>query len=876
MTDWRADRERRPAARSRSEATTRPVRRSIPALALAGWAAACGTPGDDGAGDDYLSPDLRDAVEQLKADVAASPTDEATIAERARILDEWVDAYALGGGEVGLEGPRVRLQATLPPTGQAALAQGAVIDRLVRQFTLHDEPGALGELTAESLGPFEARSHQTIRQTWTTGTRAVEAGGGFWVARHFNMNYGPFQTDDPAGEGYVTIATSDGDARFEPDVYMARGPHGGFRAPEPALVFRLAAGRLDPGETVTITYGDTSGGGPGLLLTGTSSARMPLPLYVDLDASGEWRPLPILPFVVSGTRVAGVHGFAPSVVEPGEPFELSVRAEDAFFNRATGDIPAFEVLVDGDVRATTPAGSEAITLVPLTLDEPGPHWITLRSEDREITGDANPILVVENPERRIFWGDTHGHSGYAEGIGTIDFFMTFARDDARLDFVTHSEHDVWLDDAEWELSKSAVEAFDDPGRFIPYLGWEWTRPARFGGHHNVLYRDTTDRTPVSAVEYPTLSELYQGLHARYDPDDVLVIPHAHNPGDYRQSDPRLEPLIEMMSMHGTFNWFVRQYLSHGHRVGLIAASDDHLSHPGYSAPNRDSLAQRGGLAAVMAPERSRDAIFDAMKQRRTYATTGDRIILDMSVNGTAMGQEAEYADVREVEGRVVGTAPIRSVELLKNDEVIWSEEYAVGRGRPADTEQWLLSFSSGETPVHPGDAPRGWRHWRGEVRVSGANVVAVAATDFVNPTTQFLERTGNGARFATHTRGDSSSLRLTLSGIRPSVAVTVTLEETTETGSAPPFYRPRAVIPASRVRMTLNAGGISRAMPIDDYPDDRITLRRLIRNGPRDVSFDYTDEDTPRQGDYYYVRVRQVNDAMAWSSPVWVGGYPSR
>ena len=27
---------------------------------------------------------------------------------------------------------------------------------------------------------------------------------------------------------------------------------------------------------------------------------------------------------------------------------------------------------------------------------------------------------------------------------------------------------------------------------------------------------------------------------------------------------------------------------------------------------------------------------------------------------------------------------------------------------------------------------------------------------------------------------------------------------------------------------------------------------------------------------YYYVRVRQVNDAMAWSSPVWVGGFPSQ
>ena len=226
-------------------------------------AAGCAGSGNDTRPDDYLTPELRTAVEQLKAGVALSPTDGTTIAERARVLADWVDAYALGGGEVGLEGPRVRLQSTLPPTGRAALRQGAIVDRLVRQFTLHDEPGALGELTAESLGPFEARSHQTIRQTWTAGTRPVVIGGGFWVARHFNVNYGPFQTDDPAGDGYVTVATTDGDAAFEADVYMASGPHGGFRTPEPALVFRVASGQVDPGETVTITYGDTSGGGAG-------------------------------------------------------------------------------------------------------------------------------------------------------------------------------------------------------------------------------------------------------------------------------------------------------------------------------------------------------------------------------------------------------------------------------------------------------------------------------------------------------------------------------------------------------------------------------------------------------------------------------------
>ena len=560
-------------------------------------------------------------------------------------------------------------------------------------------------------------------------------------------------------------------------------------------------------------------------------------------------------------------------------------------NRATGPIPAFDVLVDGEVHATTPAGAAPIALIEVSLDELGPHWVTLRSDDGSITGDANPILVVDDPERRIYWGDTHGHSGYAEGIGTIDFFMRFAREDARLDFVTHAEHDIWLDDGEWALMQDATRKYDAPGQFVPYLGWEWTRHARFGGHHNVLFRNVGDYDRVSALEYPVLSELYQGLLERYDPNDVLTIPHAHNPGDFRQSNPVLEPLIEMMSMHGTFEWFARSYLSRGHQVGFVAASDDHLSHPGYSAPNRNSLAQRGGLGAVMAPERSRDALFDAMKARQTYATTGDRIILDVEVNGVAMGQRAPSAETRTVTGRVIGTAPIESITLFKNDRAIWWEDYLTDGpvdetvdevanqiAGASELTELLLSFHSDEIPVQQ-DAPRGWRHWRGTMAVEGAELQTIEATDFINPGTQFLEPEGNGARFATHTRGDWSSLRVTLSGVQPGAAIVLDLEEARETGSAPPFVRPPSTIPGQRVRLGLadmRRGQLERTLPADGYPEDGITLRRIIRDGERDVEFSYTDEREPGEGDYYYVRVRQVNDAMAWSSPVWVGGYASR
>lgn len=833
---------------------------------------------DNTVGEDYVSAEMRARINQLTQSVAIEPTNQSTIAERAELLADWVDAYALAGGEVGVDAPRVRLEATLPPTGNRAVVQSRNVDRFVREFALRDEEGALGLLSTDSLGPFVVGSMETLRQTWRVGTREMETGGGFWVARHFAANFGQFQTDDPAGAGFISIETTDDDAVFESEIIMARGPHGGFRGPEPAIAFRLVAGVLSRGSSVTITYGDRRQGGAGLRLPTFESERLPLPLYVDLDGSEEWRSLPLSPFVTIGGDATGVHAFAPSVVEPGEVFELSVRAEDPYFNRASGEIPAFEVLVNDGVVATTQASNQAITVLELSLPTVGPHWITVRSLDGSISGNGNPILVEEDPQYRIFWGDTHGHSGYSEGIGTVDQFMRFARDDARLDYVTHSEHDIWLDAGEWEIIRRATAEYDEPGKFIPYLGWEWTRHTRFGGHHNVLFRTVENQTPVSGLQFPVLSSLYAELHERYDPADIVVIPHAHNPGDFRQSDPQLEPLVEVMSTHGNFQWFMRQYLSHGHEVGVIAASDDHLSRPGYSAPNRSSLAQRGGLGAVLAPERSRDAIFDSMKAKRTYATTSDRMILKFDVNGTIMGQRAPYSENRKISGRVIGTGPIRTITLYKNDEPLWQDEYLL-EDNAGSEQELLLSFNSDEAPYFSGDAPRGWRHWRGELQVNGAELMTAIPQDFYNPATQYFQQDGNVISFSTTTRGDTSSIRLRLAEVSQDASITLKLEEATETGSAPPFYRQHATIPAISADLELAdivEGKMTQNFPQADYPNDNVTIRRVITGGERDVSFTLSDDEQADQGDYYYFRVEQANDEIAWSSPIWVGGYSSQ
>lgn len=835
-------------------------------------------PWQQAAAADYLSPDLRARVEKLKADVEYLPTETLNIEQRARVLWEWANAYALNGGTLPVD----VTQAVGAVFAYAETPRlGAALDDFIFEMTLLDSsPDALGTLTADT-GPFEARSFVSIRQTYTVGSRPIQTGGGFLVARHFMPNYGIWQTRAPSADNYVSIRSSNPEVSFTVDSVPMSGMHGGFRGQQPALVFRLATGTLLPEDTVTITYGDTSQGSRGFLMADFESDRMPLPLYLAFNENEPFLTLPIQPVVVTGTDFAGLRGFAPSVVSPGEGFTLSVRGQDVYFNRSRNGHPPVIVRNGETELARLEASDDPISLLQLSLPEPGAYHLTLASPDGSIQGEVNPILVSADARERIYWGDTHGHSGFAEGIGTPEKFMTWARDDARLDFVTHSEHDIWMDDYEWEVLRRNVSRYTEEGAFIAYLGYEWSVRNLQGGHHNVLFRTPAGRSRIPVQFYPTLSRLYQGLRQTADTKDVVVIPHAHQAGDYRQSDPELEPLVEIASQHGNFEWFGRMYLNHGHQVGFIAASDNHLSQPGYSAPKNASLAQPGGLAAIHAPEKTTDALFDAMRALKAYATTGDRIILDVSVNGVGMGQRGPFAAERLLEGRVIGTAPIESITVFKNDQPLWSRDYLTDADRsPGGAEALLLSFSSASNPYHSGDNPRGWRHWRGTLTVRNGTLDSARGVDFHNAYFQSLERdpgNPNRLRFSTLTRGDTSSLEMVLAEARRSTSILIELEESQETGGAPPLYRAAQTVPGATLELELgelNGGRLERDVPATDYVD-RVQLRRQLSEGQRDVRFDLRDNSTS-QGDYYFVRVRQANDAMAWSSPIWIGGHPPR
>ena len=853
-------------------------------LVLALSAQGC-TGGDPG---DYLTPDLRQRVEALKLEAPQATDDVAVLSDRLDTLWQWANAYSLTGGPIPDAFPQLVANAnrSLRDVGGGATIPMSRIPEFIRlytrEFQIKDEhPGAVGSLTLDPPGPFHAGDQVTVRLIYTVGALGMAEGGGLLVR---GARSG-IQAEDPAGRNYVSIESSNPDATLtssEPwgDWLGMHFSNRGRRAiparpgvPRAVLQFRLSGAALEEGDTITITYGDTSGGGPGFALQETSNDQVILHVYADIEGTGDLlRPAWPSFEVLGRDEVRYVNAVAPSIVAPGEAFTLAVRAEDRMKNPSSGVMPALEVLLDGEPFRTIEAGSPAISLLEnVTLAEPGVYRFSVRNEDGSIRATSNPVRVEDDPATRVYWGETHGHTAFAEGQGSPDGYYRFGRDVARLDFLSLSEHDIWMDDSEWRKLQELVEEYRIEGQFTTILSFEWTSRSPLGGHHNVFFRDTPGRRRVPNQKAPLLDELYAGLRDQNSSDDVLVIPHAHQPGDWTNSDPDLERLVEIQSGHGTFDWFGNKYLQNGFEVGFIGASDNHNGHPGYSgAGNR----QLGGLAAVYAPENNADAIFSALRDRAAYATTGERIILEATLNGGRMGTRLEDAAVRRIDCRVHGTAPIDAIDVIRNGTIVYTRRYL--ESALSEEARVQITFES-STEIHgERTPPRGGRPWKGAITVAGATLVGYDDPWFTQPATYRVARNTedrNRIDFDFPTRGRPKSLVLELRGASPDTVVTVEMETTTESRGSGGYVRVPQELPASTVRFQLGdlKGQVDRREVQVLEHTDALSAQVVTEGRALDQEFTFTDRGEVLPGDYYYLRVRQIDGSMAWSSPFWVG-----
>ena len=463
------------------------------------------------------------------------------------------------------------------------------------------------------------------------------------------------------------------------------------------LDIEVREGAVHPGEQIEVILGDRGGS---RLRAPSFSQQFRFATGVHRPSQSGYRGVRTPPVVdVHGNDASDLRLIAPSTPSIGDEIAVDVIPVDADNHNpsstyagtislsTTGDLEAPDSVTISGESGLDPTPRDALlddtyrSQITITGERPG--YVTGIDTEHGLIGQSNPVAPDWSP-RNVYWGDIHVQGYDSIGVGTTAEMFEWARNAEGLDFCATANHYGGRHDVTaniWNELVDTTNAYNSPGRFATLISYEWGGAY---GHRNVYFRDDEGGffgKAGSSSQYPTPRTM-EGLWDHLDEYDGPALAFGHHPKfcgrvSWDRFHDDYQRLIEIYSAWGDSErggpWSVRAGLNRGHRVGFTGGTDTHKGQPGSGThPGGDGA----GLTAVYTEQLTREAVFDALAARRTYATTGARMLLDWSINNLAMGEEqtATAEDRVERSGyiRAIGTSPITEVDVICNGQVLES------------------------------------------------------------------------------------------------------------------------------------------------------------------------------------------------------------
>ncbi|MCC0044739.1 MAG: DUF3604 domain-containing protein [Brucellaceae bacterium] len=733
-----------------------------------------------------------------------------------------------------------------------------------------------GSARLTPLDPVEVRSAQTFTLTYTVGQLGLDDTGSICVCFRVMSDFGALQTANPAAPNFVS-ATCSGSGR----IALSFGTEGGQRPWNKRLLARLQGGYLKAGDEIVIVFGDTSQGSPGMIMQTFAEAGFEFRVMADVVATGHFVALDdrLAVPVVAGPAESW-KAVLPSLRRPGEAFHLGIKPEDIWGNpthkahaelRLVPSLPVEglpeTVVFDGTHRARSFEG--------LKVANPGVLTIGVFDGETEVA-TAGP-LVIRDGEYAGFWGDLHGQSGETVGVGTAENYFRFARDCSFLDVTSHQGNDFQINDTFWKHLNDLTASFDEPERFVAFPGYEWSGNTSVGGDHNVFFRNEGRRIRRSSHALLTnraeidsdANDLVALFDALRDEDCVV---YGHVGGRYANinyaHDAKLETALELHSAWGSFEWMLTDALKAGYRVGVVCNSDGHKGRPGSSYPGASTFGAFGGLTCFFAPKLDRDAIFEAMRRRHHYGTTGSRIHIDLKVKLAEPGMLYDrdpdaYANAKAVSSDTAMMGDIVRTELGEAqlsvavkapspilDVTVFNGTTAIETCRPyseADMGNRVRVTCAGAEYRGRGRNTL----WRGRARFAGNRIVRFERFNHWNRERLFEQQGSDTVLWHAITTGNIMGFDAWLERGDGNVVID------TNRGS---LSIPVGSLASDGTAM--EAGGLERSLTVQRLP---------VTNPHKDFAFERTVALDKTAGDNaIWIRVTTEDGHRAWTSPVYL------
>ncbi len=431
-------------------------------------------------------------------------------------------------------------------------------------------------------------------------------------------------------------------------------------------------------------------------------------IYVDAKGNGQFADPEIFTMDVKGNALDRIRIITPSFVTKNKRFDIVIRFEDQFGN-LTSNAPedtlvelTYEQLRENLNWKLFVPETGFVTLPNFYFNEVGTYRIQLKNLKTDQLYFSSPIKSFAGDEKNLLWGLLHGESERMDSLDNIENCLRHMRDEQAMNFYASSPFDSIEETPEsgWKAIAQNIGEFNEVDRFITYLGFQWMgEPLKEGLRQFLYLKDGKPLLRFKDAKSNSLKKIYKISL----PKDFLSIPSFTMAKgmeyDFSEFNPEYEKVVEIYNAWGSSECTAKEgnllpilgtgkdsvkesakgsilaALKKNHRFGFVAGGlDDRGNYTHLFDAGQEQYPP--GLTAILADDHSRESIFQALHQRSCYATTGERILMGFDISGTRMGQEISTQSKpglvinRHISGFVGGTSPVKTIEIIRNGDVI--------------------------------------------------------------------------------------------------------------------------------------------------------------------------------------------------------------